>query len=61
MNPLPPNAGLAPDTKVVLLALCVAALTSAGNFFQKLNGVAGGSAILSVWLLLSIACFCRPS
>jgi drug/metabolite transporter (DMT)-like permease len=48
---------LSPDTRVVLLGFCVAALTSAGNFFQKLNGVRGGNAYVSVWLLLATACF----
>jgi drug/metabolite transporter (DMT)-like permease len=46
-----------PDTRVVLLGFCVAALTAAGNFFQKLNGVRGGGVVVSVWLVLATACF----
>ena len=45
------------DTKVVLLAFTVATLTSAGNFFQKLNGVREGNVFLSIWLILATACF----
>src|ERR1700722_10852762 len=44
-------------TKVALLALTVAALTAAGTFFQKLNGVRVGNAFLSGWLVLATLCF----
>ncbi len=53
----PPPSMLALDTKVVLLALTVATLTAAGNFFQKLNGVREGNVFVSVWLILATACF----
>jgi len=46
-----------PDTRVVLLGLCVAALTAAGTFFQKLNGVRVGNPWLSGWLILATICF----
>jgi uncharacterized membrane protein len=45
------------DTKVVLLGLCTAALTTAGTFFQKLNGVRIGNPVLSGWLVLATICF----
>jgi drug/metabolite transporter (DMT)-like permease len=45
------------DTKVVLLGLCVAGLTAAGTFFQKLNGVREGNPFVSVWLVLATICF----
>lgn len=45
------------DTKVIVLGLCTAALTAAGTFFQKLNGVRAGSPIVSVWLVLATICF----
>jgi len=48
---------LALDTKVILFGLCTAALTAAGTFFQKLNGVRFGNAFLSGWLLLAAICF----
>jgi uncharacterized membrane protein len=37
--------------------LCTAALTSAGIFFQKLNGVRAGHPLLSGWLALAVICF----
>jgi drug/metabolite transporter (DMT)-like permease len=54
---LPPKALLGLDTKVVVFGLCTAALTAAGTFFQKLNGVRAGNAIVSVWLVLATICF----
>jgi drug/metabolite transporter (DMT)-like permease len=48
---------LALDTKVVLFGLCTAALTAAGTFFQKLNGVRVGNPFLSGWLFLAAICF----
>jgi uncharacterized membrane protein len=45
------------DTKVVLLALCTAALTAAGVVFQKVNGLREGNVFLSGWLVLATACF----
>jgi drug/metabolite transporter (DMT)-like permease len=54
-EPRPPLLSL--DTKVVVLALTVATLTAAGNFFQKLNGVREGNVFLSLWLILATACF----
>jgi drug/metabolite transporter (DMT)-like permease len=53
----PPRALLTLDTKVALLGLCSAALTAAGTFFQKLNGVRAGNAFLSGWLILACICF----
>jgi drug/metabolite transporter (DMT)-like permease len=44
-------------TKVALLGLCTAALTAAGIFFQKINGMRGGSLFVSGWLVLAIICF----
>jgi drug/metabolite transporter (DMT)-like permease len=55
--PTEPPPFLSLDTKVALLALSVATLTSAGNFFQKLNGVREGNVFLSLWLILATACF----
>jgi drug/metabolite transporter (DMT)-like permease len=59
MQPNADSAGsiLTADTKVVLLGLTSAALTTAGIFFQKLNGVRMGNAFVSIWLLLAIVCF----
>ena len=48
---------LALNTKVVVLALTVAALTAAGTFFQKINGVRLGHAFVSGWVLLATFCF----
>jgi drug/metabolite transporter (DMT)-like permease len=48
---------LSPDGRVVLAGFAVAALTAAGNFFQKLNGIRGGNAFVSVWLVLATVCF----
>jgi uncharacterized membrane protein len=45
------------DGRVVVLGLCSAALTAAGTFFQKLNGVRVGNPFLSGWLLLAATCF----
>jgi drug/metabolite transporter (DMT)-like permease len=45
------------ETKVTLLGLCTAALTAAGIFFQKLNGVRGGNPFVSWWLLLAVISF----
>jgi uncharacterized membrane protein len=45
------------NTKVVVLALTVAALTAAGTFFQKINGVRVGHMFLSGWILLATFCF----
>ena len=52
-------AGLPPslDSKVILLGLATAALTAAGVFFQKVNGIRGGNAIMSPWLALACVCF----
>ncbi len=44
-------------TQAVLLGLVNAFLITAGIFFQKLNGVKGGSAVISGWLALSLLCF----
>jgi drug/metabolite transporter (DMT)-like permease len=60
MQPSADPAGtslLSPDARVVLAGFGVAALTAAGNFFQKLNGVRGGNAFVSVWLVLATVCF----
>lgn len=49
---------LSAETRVVLYALATALLNAAGTFFQKLNGVRGGSnSFLTGWLLLSTACY----
>lgn len=53
----PGRALLALNTKIVVLALTVAGLTTAGTFFQKLNGVRVGNAFLSGWLVLATLCF----
>jgi uncharacterized membrane protein len=53
----PVRTSLTLDTKVALLGLCTAALTAAGNFFQKLNGVRLGNPFLSGWLVLATLCF----
>src|SRR5579883_1697194 len=45
------------DSKVLLLGLLTAALTAAGVFFQKVNGLRGGNAFMSPWLALACACF----
>jgi multidrug transporter EmrE-like cation transporter len=45
------------DAKVVLLGLATAALTAAGTFFQKLNGVRVGSPLVSGWLVLAAIFF----
>jgi uncharacterized membrane protein len=45
------------DAKVILLALLTATLTAGGTFFQKLNGVRAGNAIISFWLVLATICF----
>ncbi len=45
------------NVKVVVLALTVAALTAAGTFFQKINGVRMGHVVLSGWILLATFCF----
>ena len=54
---LPPSTLLAVDTKVALLALATATLTTGGLFFQKLNEVRAGGVLLSGWLVLSLICF----
>lgn len=54
----PSGSSISLEVKVVVLALCVAVLTSAGNSLQKLNGLReGGNPVVSVWLVLSTACF----
>ncbi len=46
------------DAKVFLLGLTNATLTTAGIFFQKINGTrAGNNAYLSWWLVLATTCF----
>ena len=45
------------NARVALLALAVAGLTTAGVFFQKLNGVRVGNVFVSGWLLLATLCF----
>ena len=45
------------DTRVILLALTTAAFTTAGTFFQKLNGVRGANSFMSGWLILATICF----
>jgi drug/metabolite transporter (DMT)-like permease len=45
------------DANVILLGLSTAALTAAGTFFQKVNGVRVGNAFLSGWLVLAVICF----
>jgi drug/metabolite transporter (DMT)-like permease len=57
LPPPPPSPALSLDAKVALLGIASAALTSAGVFFQKLNGVRAGNAILNGWLILAIICF----
>jgi uncharacterized membrane protein len=59
MQPLgePAKSFLSLDAKVILLGLATAALTAAGTFFQKLNGVRAGNAFLSLWLVLATICF----
>jgi uncharacterized membrane protein len=52
-----PRPPLIVDATVVLLALLSAACTVAGIFFQNLNGVRGGNAFVSGWLLLAVICF----
>jgi hypothetical protein len=52
-----PGPPLIVDATVVLLGLLSAACTAAGIFFQKLNGVRGGNAFFSGWLLLAVICF----
>ena len=51
------SALVIPDTRVVLLGVLIAALTAAGTFFQKLNGVRVGNVWLSGWLVLATICF----
>jgi len=53
----PVRPALMLDVNVVLLGLSTAALTAAGTFFQKLNGVRVGNAFLSGWLVLAATCF----
>jgi len=53
----PVRPALMLDANVVLLGLSTAALTAAGTFFQKLNGVRVGNAFLSGWLVLAATCF----
>jgi uncharacterized membrane protein len=48
---------LASDAEVAIWGLCTAALTAAGIFFQKLNGVRAGHPLLSPWLALAVICF----
>jgi uncharacterized membrane protein len=46
------------ETRVVLYALATALLNAAGTFFQKLNGVRGGSnSFLTPLLLVATACY----
>jgi drug/metabolite transporter (DMT)-like permease len=44
------------DLKIVLLALLNASLLTGGVYFQKLNGVKGGSSVLSPWIALAFLC-----
>ncbi len=55
IDPATPSVSL--DTKVVLMALSVAALTAAGTLFQKLNGLRAGNVFLTWWLVLATICF----
>ncbi len=55
IEPLPPLLTL--NTKVALLGMGSAALTTLGIFFQKLNGVRAGNAYFSGWLFLATVCF----
>jgi drug/metabolite transporter (DMT)-like permease len=57
LPPPPSSPALSLDTKVALLGVFSAALTTAGVFFQKLNGVRAGNPFLSGWLLLATICF----
>jgi uncharacterized membrane protein len=59
MNPVPAQARsfLTSDAGVALWGLVTAALTSAGIFFQKLNGVRSGHPLFSGWLALAVICF----
>jgi drug/metabolite transporter (DMT)-like permease len=56
-SPADPAPFLSSDTRDVLLGFAVAALTAGGNFFQKLNGVRGGNAYVSPWLVAAMICF----
>ena len=48
---------LTSDAGVIVWGLITAALTSAGIFFQKLNGVRSGNPLVSGWLALAVICF----
>ena len=48
---------VASDAEVAVWGLCTAALTAAGIFFQKLNGVRSGHPLVSPWLALAVICF----
>jgi uncharacterized membrane protein len=45
------------DMKVVLLGLSTAALSAAGLFLQKMNGLRAGNLLVSGWLVMAIVCF----
>jgi drug/metabolite transporter (DMT)-like permease len=45
------------DARVAAWGVVTAALTSAGIFFQKLNGVRSGNPLVSGWLALAVICF----
>jgi uncharacterized membrane protein len=53
----PPPPFFTLDAKVAILALLTAMLTSAGTFFQKLNGVRSGHPVMSAWVILATICF----
>ena len=59
MDPVaePTRSFLSFDAKVVVFGLVIAALNSAGTFFQKINGVRSGNPWLSGWLVLAAICF----
>jgi uncharacterized membrane protein len=53
----PPSPLFSLEMQVVLFGLGTAALTAAGTFFQKMNGVRGGNAFMSWWLVVATLCF----
>ena len=57
MEPAAENARVLASAEVALWGLVTAALTAAGIFFQKLNGVRSGHPLWSGWLILAVICF----
>jgi uncharacterized membrane protein len=51
------ESALSLHAKVVLFGLTNAILMTAGNFFQKLNGVRAGGLLLSGWVVVATLCY----